>query len=132
MRQGWRSSVPDVLNKTMKTLFIVIMLFSVTAGAQDRVNWHVLKKDQWVAVDEESLDLALQSAADGILADKILGDKIAALMRQGRVILTKDDRFQVQVVATYPQLFDNGNDKIEIRFKGDTNIYWTRISAVEW
>ena len=47
------------------------MRFSITAGAQDPVNWHVLKKDQWVAVDEESLDLALQSAADGILGNKI-------------------------------------------------------------
>lgn len=60
-----------------ETLLVAIMRFSITAGAQDPVNWHVLKKDQWVAVDEESLDLALQSAADGIL-----GNKIAALMRQ--------------------------------------------------
>jgi hypothetical protein len=81
---------------TLKTRLVAIMLFSIAAGAQDPVNWHVLKKDQWVAVDEESLDLVLQSAADGIL-----GDKIAALMRQGRVILTKDDSFKVRVVATH-------------------------------
>ena len=52
-------------------------------------------------MDEESLDLVLQSAADGIL-----GDKIAALI-VGRVILTKDDSFKVQVVATHPQVFEN-------------------------
>jgi len=53
---------------------------------------------------------------------------LLALMEQGKAILSKGGH-KVQLVDVHLHVFDVG--KIEIRFKGDTQVYWAYVNALE-
>jgi len=88
----------------------------------DADEWRVIKPGQLVAVDEKTLDLAL-----GMMTSED-AEGLMTLMEEGKAILSKGGH-KVQLVNVHLHVLDV--TKMEIRFKGDTHVYWCYVDALE-
>lgn len=106
----------------MRKLIILLLIFcfaSNIAFADCWGQWTKLKKGYVAAASKELLDRAID-----IIVSKD-NEALLKLLMTGLVMLT-DEGVEVYVVDTHPF-----GGSAEVRFRGDTAIWWTNIEALE-
>jgi len=106
----------------MRKLIILLLIFCLSSNivfAACVGQWTKLKKGYVIAASKELFD----KAVDIIMSKD--NEALLKLMLTGLVAIT-DEKMEVYVTNTHPF-----GGTAEVRFRGDTTIWWTNIEALE-